>query len=103
MENEIIILKDRTKENLKKIDEAIKKQTEETQSLIEKHNAVLQYFNKQKSDLLSGILTERDDVKIDSKYQLDENYDIKLISEEEFEKLTKQPGASVIESNVKKE
>ena len=88
-------LAEKTKLGLKSLDAEIQKQAQEFQALLQKQQLVVKGLQTQKQNMLQMLVAEKglpDGLHLN----LNVDYDLEEVSEEEFKKLTQQPGAEEI-------
>lgn len=83
-------LKPKTKDSLKAIDVAISQQTKAIQGTVEAYQKAVGALNAQKNMILSAIIEEKE-IDTTLKLKLTEDYNIEVISEEEYDKLMAAP------------
>ena len=83
-------LNPKTKDSIKAIDAAITQQTNAIKAAHEAYQKTIAALNSQKSMIITTVIEERG-IDIASKLKLNENYDIEVISQEEYDKLVENP------------
>jgi|SRR5690606_7957188 len=94
----IITVNAKTKELLKKLDGALKQHQTELQTYQNQKAVILQSFMEQKKMLLTGILNQLEEEGVEVKWNLNSDYDLEEITEEEFHEMQNKGATAVLES-----